>query len=141
MFIYGITPRQLVELIEEIGLPYDLGTLPTNHLHIRAALDEQTEFNIQFHPGVPASEEGLDTPAPMVQFATPFEAIGPATLSRLNTWNAQTLFGKAYIDGTGLVSIEHCFMIKGCAPPYVRGMIEIWDDVLSQFASHLYSGS
>lgn len=73
-----------------------------------------------------------------IQFRSSYEAPAAASLDRMNNWNRDFRFGKAYVDADGDPTIEMVVnMSGGVTPSFLRNTLKWWTIVLRDFEDHI----
>ena len=73
-----------------------------------------------------------------VQFWAGFDTDEPGSIQRMNQWNADKRFGKAYIDDENDPIVEVHYNIEGgVTRANIEDMLEWWELVVAEFATYV----
>lgn len=124
-------PRVIGLLMTEYGLPVaeDVNPDGTPELHSRV---DGIRFRVLFYGCDPA---GCAT----VQFSTGFDLDRPMALPRINDWNRDRRFGKAFLDADGdpFVEMDVNLYGDGIGRRNFDDTLDLWRQVLSDFRDHI----
>lgn len=60
------------------------------------------------------------------------------TLEVINSWNRDKRFSRAYLDEVDDAAVEMDLdLVKGVTPDYLTAQLDLWHQVVQQFASHI----
>ena len=120
-------PEVIALLMGEHGLPVVAGTHPDGTPELQSRVDG-TRFRVLFY----GCEAG---PCETVQFTTGFDLDRPMTAARINAWNRERRFGKAFLDGDGdpFVEMDVNLYGEGVGRRNFDDTLDLWRQVLSDF--------
>lgn len=73
-----------------------------------------------------------------IQFWAGFDTDEPGSIQRMNQWNADKRFGKAYIDDENDPIVEiHYNIAGGVTRENIEDMLEWWELVVGEFAEYI----
>lgn len=125
-------PDTVVNALQENGLRAELDTDSVGDPLVLSSAGG-FRFGVFFY----GCEDGSDCSS--FQFQVAFETDGSVSTRKLNEWNAEYRYTKAYNDDDGDTTLvldvtEH---IAGVNPDDFREMLDIWDRHISRFAEHI----
>lgn len=132
----AITGKEFAALMAEFGYDVKLEKDDEGDPYLVSAKGE-TSFVVIFY-GCDNNPATFKRICGDVQFRSSYESPEAASLSRMNKWNTDFRFGKAYIDGDGDPTIEMVLnMSGGVTASYVRNILKWWSIVLRDFEDHI----
>lgn len=124
-------PAKLVSAIQELGYPATLDRDGSDDPMIRSSTDG-TDFTIYFY--------GCDAGAACkwLLFRVGYDLSEGTTLAAMNEWNANMLFGRAYLDDEDDPWLEMTVTLDGgVTRQNFADIVDWWDVALEQFEIHI----
>lgn len=120
-------PEVIRLLMEDYGLPVAAGTHPDGTPELHGSVDEM-RFRVLFYACQPG-------PCETIQFTTGFDLERPMAATRINDWNRERRFGKAFLDDEGdpFVEMDVNLYGDGVGRRNFEDTLELWRQVLSDF--------
>lgn len=127
-----------------VGDPGVIGLLMTDH-GLRVAEDVNPDGTPELHSRMDGIRfrvlfYGCDPrPCQTVQFTTGFDLARPMTLARINDWNRDRRFGKAFLDDEGdpFVEMDVNLYGEGIGRRTFDDTLDLWRQVLGDFRDHI----
>lgn len=93
---------------------------------------EGTRFSVYFY-------DCEDGPCQSIQFTAGFDMDRPLPVQRVNDWNRDKRFGKAYLDDEGDPFVEYDVNVDfdGVGAKNFDDTLDIWRQVLEEFRDHI----
>ena len=134
--IDAITASEIAAIVTESN--YDVEVKTDNHGDPYLVSERNgTKFIILFN-GCNKAPDPLERICGDIQFRSGYTLPSAASLERMNQWNSDFRFGKAYLDEDGDPTIEMVVsMSGGVTRAYVRNMLKWWEIVLGDFEAHI----
>lgn len=124
-------PEVMGLLMQEHGLPVSHATHPdgTPELHSRV---DGLQFRILFYACDPR-------PCETIQFTTGFDLERRMPAARINDWNRERRFGKAFVDAEGdpFVEMDVNMYGDGVGRRNFEDTLDIWRQVLNDFRGYI----
>ncbi len=134
--IDAITGKEFAALMAEFGYDVQLEKDDEGDPYLVSSKGD-TSFVVIFY-GCDKNPDALKRICGDVQFRSSYEAPEAASLPRMNSWNTDFRFGKAYVDVDGDPTIEMVLnMSGGVTASYVRNILKWWSIVLRDFEDHI----
>jgi hypothetical protein len=134
--IDAVTGKEFAALMAEFGYDVKLEKDDEGDPYLVSSKGE-TSFVVIFY-GCDKNKDTFKRVCGDVQFRSSYEAPEAASLSRMNKWNTDFRFGKAYVDDDGDPTIEMVLnMSGGVTASYVRNILKWWSIVLRDFEDHI----
>lgn len=114
-------------LMTDYGLAVEPGTHPDGTPELASRIDG-TRFRVLFYGCDPG-------PCETIQFTTGFDLARPISAARLNDWNRDRRFGKAFVDDEGdpFVEMDVNLYGDGVGRRNFEDTLDLWRQVLSDF--------
>lgn len=124
-------PEVIALLMTGRGLPVAAGTHPDGTPELHSEVDG-VPFRVLFYGCAPR-------PCETLQFTTGFDLARPMTLARVNDWNRDRRFGKAFLDEEGdpFVEMDVNLYGEGIGRRTFEDTLDLWRQVLSDFRDHI----
>ncbi|HEX2560555.1 YbjN domain-containing protein [Phenylobacterium sp.] len=126
----GVTVQEVARALQAQGYKAEIGRDRVGDPMITSALDG-SNFRVLFYD----CEAGR---CAAIQFATAFDVKDGLTLSRINTWNRERRFGRAYLDDEMDPFVEYDVDFEvGATTEAVGNAIDVWEAVVPAFKKHI----
>lgn len=132
----AITGKEFAALMAEFGYDVKLEKDDSGDPYLVSTKGD-TSFVVIFY-GCDKNKDALKRVCGDVQFRSSYEAPEAASLNRMNKWNTDFRFGKAYVDDDGDPTIEMVLnMSGGVTTSYIRNILKWWGIVVRDFEKHI----
>ncbi len=132
----AVTGKEFAALLAEFGYDVEVDEDDQGDPYFITSKNG-TRFVVIFY-GCDKNPSAISRVCGDVQFRSSYEAPDAASLDRMNNWNRDFRFGKAYVDSDGDPTIEMVVnMTGGVTPSYVRNTLKWWTIVLRDFEDHI----
>lgn len=120
-------PDVIMNLLQDYGLKVTKGTDNVGDPLLSTRI-EGTNFDIYFY----SCDDG---PCQSIQFSAGFDLDNPMSAGKINEWNRDKRFGKAYLDDDGDPHIEYDVNVDldGVGAKNFDDTIDLWRVVLADF--------
>lgn len=126
----GVTVQEVAQALQTKGYKAEIGRDRLGDPMITSALDG-SNFQVLFYD----CESGR---CAAIQFATAFDLESGLTLDRINSWNRQKRFGRAYLDDERDPFVEYDVDFEvGATTEAIGNAIEVWEAVLPNFKDYI----
>lgn len=118
-------------LMMDYGLPVAAEIGPDGTPELQSRVDG-VRFRVLFYGCDPA-------PCATIQFTTGFDLDRPMPVARINDWNRERRFGKAFLDPEGdpFVEMDVNLYGDGIGRRNFEDTLDLWRQVLSDFREHI----
>ena len=132
----SITGKEFASLLAEFGYDVEVDKDDQGDPYFITSTNG-TNFVVIFY-GCDKNPSSIKRVCGDVQFRSSYEAPDAASLDRMNNWNRDFRFGKAYVDADGDPTIEMVVnMTGGVTRSFVRNTLKWWTIVLRDFEDHI----
>ncbi len=129
----GVTVDDVARALDQKNFPVEVANEATEQgaARIRSEL-EGTKFFVRFFG---CRSDGR---CASIQFVAAYDLPDGTTLDKMNLWNAEYRFGRAYLDAERdpYVAFD-ADLERGATPEAVSNTVDVWAAVLTQFRSFL----
>lgn len=130
--ITAVTPASLSMFLDAEDIEYELGTDDVGDPKFTI-----NYYGVEFSVFYYGCTDGMDCDA--IQFYSGYDLNGGVRLSKLNTWNVENRYSRAYISDEGSVWLEHDVFLgnHGMDADDFSQLMGIWTTVLKEFEEHI----
>lgn len=126
----GVTAQEVAEALQAKGYKAEIGRDQTGDPMITSAM-EGSGFRVMFY-------DCENDRCAAIQFATAFDLDEGMDLSRINTWNRERRFGRAYLDDEMDPFIEYDVDLEvGATTEAIENAVAVWEAVAPAFMKHI----
>lgn len=128
----GVTVEEIAAAIRHEGLPAQIDTVPFFDDPYIASSIGGTSFDIDFYD---CDDDDLCL---SYEFGASYDLDDGISNNDINSWNSETIHGKAYRDSDGDPAIDYAVLASGgLSPAAIRATIANWIDVLDSFEKEI----